>query len=109
MTQGLISILINGNVVMKIITGCDGRDVEKVAEEIRKTGQVPSLDKAYKIAKKHFTDKESLVVLNQTTEKYEGDDKISNLYRSTFNQATFNPRLESGEFEYLSIVNLFTY
>lgn len=104
MTQGLITVLLDGKVAMKIVTGCNGMHVKKVAQSIRKLKRVPTVDEAYEIAIKEFDEKEMLVVLDREKVRFDGDDDLSPLYRSTFDQPKFNPRWENGHCDKFAIV-----
>ncbi|MBP6931686.1 MAG: hypothetical protein KBD48_00700 [Candidatus Pacebacteria bacterium] len=107
MTQGLITVLLDGKVAMKIVTGCNGMYARKVAKSIRKLERVPTIEEAYEIAIKEFDSKETLVVLDHEKVRFDGEEELSSLYRSTFDRPRFNPRWDIGICEHISIVKFF--
>jgi len=106
-TQGLISIIKGGKVVAKIITGCDGRNVVALAEELRKD---PCTDMAtlFCLAKQQDLGGDSLVVQTSPSEwMCDGDlEELPDLYREKFHVPDFNPRWERGTADYTEIVDL---
>lgn len=95
-TQGLISVVKNRKVVMKIVAGCDGYNAEKLAQEIKESWPI-SAQKAYDLAVQHnFGCIDDLVVLLKSKFIFEGDRDLSPLYRKTFNKPKFNPRWKCG-------------
>lgn len=107
MTQGVLSIVKDGKVRMKIIAGCDGGRVIGLATRIRELGRVPTLDEAYQMAQRvRLGSTEDLVVMNETDVKFEGDEDLDPRYRDTFDQPEFNPRWALGTADHVEIVNL---
>lgn len=107
-TQGMITVLKNQMVVMKIIAGSNGQKSERVAQKIRKNWPL-SIDEAYKIAlKTGLGSKNCLVVLTADDCRYDGDDDLSELYRENFDQPSFNPRWRCGLVEHLEFVRIRT-
>ena len=96
MTQGLVTILKNNVVVMKIVAGSDGMNAGKVARAIRKLGRVPTFEEALDLARRNGFGSSGLVVIDPTRAISEFDGPLGKLYRSTFNQPRFNPRWERG-------------
>jgi hypothetical protein len=50
MTNGLVSVRVNGSVVLKIIAGSDGMNAVAVADAIKKMTKVPGPNEAYDLA-----------------------------------------------------------
>jgi len=106
MTQGLISVTHNDEVVMKIVVGCNGYHFKKVVKQLK--GEWPvSLERAYEIALENdFGSENCLVVMDGNSEIFKGDEDHSPLYRETFADPNFNPRWECGltdKFEILKV------
>ncbi|MDQ5893681.1 MAG: hypothetical protein QG640_693 [Patescibacteria group bacterium] len=108
MTQGLISIVQDGKVVMKIITGADGQCASKVAKAIKKLGHIPEPEEAYDLALRHgFGHESSLVVMNGKETFHKTDTEgFEKGYRQTFDNPEFNPRWDHGTADYTQIVHL---
>lgn len=106
-TQGLVTVVKDGRVVMKIITGSDGMHAPTLASVLKASRQVPQLEEAYKLALSlGFGSRGSLVVMNETQELFHGDDDLSSLYRETFGQPEFNPRWKQGTADHIEVVVL---
>ena len=115
MTQGLLSIVCGGRVVLKAVCGCDGGNVRELAKEIREKGIAPSVAQVRRLAEKHgFGCDECRVILTgfrgevqihtKIKEWYDPDD----LYRSTFAKPKFNPRWKRGDGAITAVVRLGT-
>lgn len=106
MTQGLISVLSGDHVVMKIIVGCNGYNIKKVVEQIKKEWPI-NLEKAYEIAlSNEFGSKDDLVVMDDNREVFNGDGDLDLRYRETFTNSDFNPRWENGISDNLEIIEV---
>lgn len=107
MTQGIVSVVKDGAVRLKIITGSDGMQAPKIAKAIREMGRVPTTDEAYNMAMRlGFGHKHSLVTMNETGERFDGHGELHPLYRSSFADPRFNPRWEQGTADYIEVVEL---
>lgn len=116
MTNGVISIVIDGKVAMKLVTGHDGMNAPDVAERIRTLGHVPTVEEAREIAlSEGFGCRECLIV--GTSEDPFGNDHMredatrdvpgqATRYWTTFDDPRANPRWQH-EAEYTEIVKLF--
>ncbi len=105
-TQGLISIVENGRVIMKVVCGCNGYNVKNVAKIIE-DNYLENIQEIYNIAfENRFGCSSCLVVMNESDIIYKGDDDISSypLYRETFSNPFFNPRWKCGSIENLVII-----
>lgn len=115
MTNGVVSILVDGKVAMKLVTGHDGGNAQKVAERIRSLRQVPSVEEARDIAlDEGFGCRECLIV--GTPEDPFGNDDMRDgatkdepcgldRYWTTFDDPRANPRWEH-EAEHTEVVEL---
>jgi hypothetical protein len=120
-TQGLVSIVSNKKVLMKIVCGCEGYNAPKLATAL-KGFSFPIKEKmAYHLARKNnFGCDNCLFVITETSifGKDEDDCEVkdleksgefdSPLYRSTFNKAKFNPRWKLGTADYTIVINVET-
>lgn len=105
-TQGLVTIKIKERVVMKVVAGCNGSKAKKVARQLRKVWPI-TIEEAYQLALKNsFGCVECLVVITTSNIKFEGDDKVSRLYRSTFQKERFNPRWKQGTADLIVVVSI---
>ena len=99
-TPGLVTVVSSdNNVIMKIMAGCNGAKVEKVASWVQKNWPI-SVDDAYKAAKKiGFGCTKCLVVATDFKIKQEAGDEIRSIRRRTFQRPRshpFHPRLVAG-------------
>lgn len=104
-TQAIVSIVSGGDVLMKIVTGSDGYNADRVAADIRDAWPCTA-ERAYEIASKYFCSSESLVIITKDEIFCECSDDIDERYRNTFTQPEFNPRWESGACAYVLIVRI---
>jgi len=105
-TQGVVSVIENDQVVMKIIVGCNGDKASDVAFVVEDHWPI-SMEEAYEIAQEcGFYDRESLVVMTKNETKYLGDHDLDPRYRTTFNQPEFNPRWDQGTADYVEVVKV---
>ncbi len=125
-TQGIVSILVDGEVAMKIVTGSDGYNARLVAGAIRALGRVPSKEEALEMATyfkfgvyRRTSDFAcpalavhcpSLVIQTPDRDFYpaEPDLALSGLYREKFSDPLFNPRWERGTAPYCEVVRFST-
>ena len=107
-TQGLVTIQQGGRVLMKIVTGSDRMNAQKVADYVE-THWLMTVSKAHQAALDcGFGHEESLVVISRDSicevdslDRAEFCLNVS-LYASTFD----NPRWELGAAEFTVIVNI---
>lgn len=105
-TQGLVTVRVKGEVVMKIVTGCNGYVAGTLANFVRANWPL-TMDQAYDAALKlDFGNKDNLVVVTPDNIRFDSTEKLGRLYRSTFNQVEFNPRWKSGIPEYVEVIDL---
>lgn len=105
-TQGLLSITVNGQVVAKAVTDCDGYEMPNIAEDVKKN-EVTTAQGLYELCLKHGLGGESLIVQSSPTE-WLGDydeEELPDLYMQNFNAPNFNPRWKYGTAEYTEIVD----
>ena len=100
MTQGLITVMINGSVAMKIVAGCNRNKATEVAKRIRALKKLPTAEEAYQIAEdESFGSEDCLVVMDDSKEVHKTDEELDSRYRRTFHQPKFNPRWDCGSVE----------
>lgn len=105
-TQGLVTVLSDGRVVMKVVAGCNGYNAEKLAERLRNSWPV-NIDQAYKTAEEvGFGAPDCRVVLTEDRERYDGKDDLDPRYRATFPRPEFNPRWEHGTADHVIVINV---
>jgi hypothetical protein len=108
-TQGVLSVVRNGRVAVKVVCGSDGNNVPALARLIR---AVPDMtpEEIYAHAQvMHLGSMGSLVVMTPDraiTNADGGVDELGPLYRETFDLPQFNPRWANGTAEYVEVVNL---
>lgn len=120
MTQGVVSIRVNGMMKFKIITGHDGRGAVEFAIALRELGFAPSLEKVNEMADEaDFGDKETRIILESVSgtsrpvahlgermTDFEESDPDIERYFDTFHVAQFNPRWKYGTADYVEVVDL---
>lgn len=106
-TQGMVSILKNGETFIKIVVGCDGYNIDDFCQEIINKKTVNLTELYYMALKCDFGCGECLVVMNEEKILHPELESIDwSLYRNTFHNSNFNPRWESGITEYFKILNV---
>lgn len=106
-TQGMVSVTKNGATAIKIIAGCNGYNAPLVGEAVRRLERIPTIEEAFEIATEHSFGSEScLVVMDGTRHIFESDEALPDRYRETFDDPRFNPRWDSGEVEYLEVIEM---
>ena len=106
MTNGIVSILKDGKVILKAVAGCNGYPAADVAKAVRKSPGL-SVPMLYAICREcDFGCEDCLVVQDVQTHKFAGDDELGPLYKAEFSNPRFNPRWVKGTAEYTEIVEL---
>lgn len=112
-TQGLVSVTCAGEVVMKLVVGCNGYQADDVAQAIRLSGERPrSVTGALALMRVHgFGCDACRVVLTRDDDNLKRDHEDITLnpaararFRDTFDDPRFNPRWEHGTADYVEIV-----
>jgi len=116
MTQGIVSILVNGEMKFKVITGHDGYNAKNLAAWLRKLDQCPSLGELGNQANACDFGAEHTRVILEAGERWnepiihctDGMDECDNegrqRYLDTFHVAQFNPRWKYGTADYVEVV-----
>lgn len=106
MTQGIVSFISRGKVLLKIIVGSNGMNAKVVADIIEKAWPITAQE-AYDIAiKNKFGCTDCLVVMTDLETIYNDEETLSNLYREKFSIPEFNPRWVKGTADYVIIVSV---
>jgi hypothetical protein len=105
-TQAIISLVKNGHTFIKIICGCDGYNSDKLVKII-KDEQPDNIKDVYIMAlEAGFGCKECLVVMDSENIVFDGDEKVGQLYRETFDNPSFNPRWKMGIADIIVILKI---
>lgn len=110
-TQGVVSVVKGGKVVVKAIAGCNGMQAGRLAVFIRDVIYQDRPPTVYQMARQvRFGCADCLVVMGpksvETRTQLSEDESSSPLYRRTFDDPQFNPRWERGTAEYVLVVDL---
>lgn len=112
-TQGIVSVVKHGSVVLKCIAGCDGYRAGEVAAWIHKHTPADEQQVYNACLDIGFGCKQDLVVMGPDCVVFEGelfrasgDGELDPLYRKTFGDPRFNPRWECGLAPYVEIAEL---
>lgn len=117
MTQGIVSIKLDGAMVFKLVTGHDGMNAVSLAARLRGLGRIPTLHELEELAIDYrFGCRSCLVVIERDPEHFfnpmihtrggEIDhlDPEMQRYRDTFHVPQFNPRWKYGTADYVEVV-----
>jgi hypothetical protein len=112
-TQGLISLVRNGEVVRKIVVGCSGMHVPDLAAELRKN-QTDDPEALVRMARGFEVGCSGCLVVQTGPTSFvlpdgfafEQDDKDFRRWRDTFANPVFNPRWDNGTAAYIEVVEL---
>lgn len=105
-TQGIVSIVSDGKVIIKLITGSNGSEANKLKEQLEKSWPL-DINKAYEIALNfEFGSTDSLVAMDKDNIIFHGEGNIGDRYRDTFNDPRFNPRWEYGLADEIEILQV---
>jgi hypothetical protein len=103
-TQGVCSVVRGGRVTVKVVTGCDGFNIPKLAEAFREMAPVTAQE-AYDAAEACGVGCEDcLVVMTDEETLFHGGDDLFPRYRATFADPRFNPRWDIGTAPYVEVV-----
>lgn len=106
-TQGMVTVMKDGAVLMKVVAGCDGQNARLLARVIGAAKQVPDVRTAYRTALQvGFGDRNCLVVVTPDEVFSMCAEEPGVLYRSTFDQPRFCPRWEHGTADHVRIVEI---
>lgn len=105
-TQGTIAVIKNGQVVMKIVAGCDGYNAKATAETVGKSWPLNPRQAMAIAGEKGFGCPSCLVVITDTDLHTDSEDEPNELYRKTFKDPHFNPRWKYGTADYTEIAEV---
>lgn len=105
-TQGMVSVVSNGSVVMKIIVGSDGYNASKLADWLSFHPEA-NANEVYEYSLSIEFGSRSCLVVQTSPDEYvldsvEGD--LPELYKTKFDDPRFNPRWEIGSVDHLVII-----
>lgn len=103
-TQGVVSLMREGRVIIKAVCGCDGYNAEALARLIieRKLATIEDVYNAARLVK--FGCPDCLIVINEQRTLMGPWPEPPDLYFSTLNNPQFNPRWEHGTVGELFII-----
>jgi len=105
-TQGVLSIVEDGIVILKLVTGSEGMRIPELRdwiEDYPKADAAAIYDKAFEFG---IGGDESLIVQLTSIKHLPKKAKLipGSLYEKQFYNPTFNPRWCSGESDYLAVI-----
>lgn len=106
-TQGLLSIVVGGEVVAKAVAGANGHKMPVIAEDVKRLA-VTTAQGLLDLCHKHGLGGDSLVVQSSQSEwlgDY-ADDELPVLYAEKFKDPKFNPRWKFGTADYVLVVEM---
>ena len=107
MTQGLLSVTQNGKVVLKIVVGCNGYNINKIARLTELEHDFSDLKGFYEMADHVDFGCDACRVVMTKDEIYppEMECEITPLFRETFDNPAFNPRWKHGTADHVRVIN----
>jgi hypothetical protein len=106
-TQAIVSLVKDGEVQMKVITGSDGHKAKKVADWLRSNPDAQPAEVYSQALEIGFGSKYDLVVqygADKHVADPDMDDDLPQLYQEKFNDPKFNPRWEHGTADHVVVV-----
>lgn len=95
-TQGMLTVLREGQVLLKVVAGCGGYHMDKLRDRLLTSG-VDSLQRVWEAALEEDVGcADCLVVVSADDSYYQGEEELPDLYRKTLANAGFNPRCDDG-------------
>jgi hypothetical protein len=108
-TQGVVSVIKDGKVVIKAVAGCNGYNAPSLADSLADQRGEMTADGVYHLALSfEFGCNDCLVVMDRENIIHYGLDEPNMYYRGTFDMPEWNPRWLHGTADYVMIVNLDT-
>ncbi len=106
MTQGIVSVLKDGSVILKCVAGCNGYNAAALAKRL-KAERVETHTEAYHIARElDFGCADCLVVLGSDLIRRANEDTLRSAYRDTFGDPEWNPRWDIGTADHTVVVDI---
>ncbi len=104
-TQGLVTVTSDGQVVMKVVAGCNGMLAKSMAQSLAAKWPL-STEEAHSLAlRTGFGDATCLVVMT-TEDVCSLESDLHPRYHETFQQPDFNPRWEHGTADHTVIIEV---
>ena len=104
--QGLVVKTVAGKVVLKVVSGCDGDNINKLAVRLQQGGLTVPAEIHAAAIEAGLGCASCLVVQTVEEDYFKGDGGLSPLYRERFSDPLFNPRKASGEIERFVSIDL---
>jgi hypothetical protein len=104
MTNGIIAVVKDGKVLLKIVAGCNGYNAEKLFFLLRED---TTAEEAYDLAQNvGLGCTECLVVQTPEGNLFKGNDELNHLYKKKFQDPRFNPRWKLGSCHLTHIIEV---
>ncbi|RLC38914.1 hypothetical protein DRH27_01140 [Candidatus Falkowbacteria bacterium] len=104
--QGLVTVKSGINVMMKVVSGCDGHNAQKLAEKLKKTWPLEAEEVSRIAYKVGFGCEKCIIVFTETETIFSGDDEIFLGYKKEFQNPNFNPRSARGTADHVVIIDV---
>ncbi len=105
--HGVVSIVRDGQVQMKLVVQCNGRNSLTFGHTINSRGKIPTLRQAYETALGHrFGCPDCLVVLVEGNVLCRELGMVGKRFVPTFNEELFNPNAADGHADHVVVVTL---
>jgi hypothetical protein len=119
MTNGIVSIRKDGQMLYKVVVGHDGQNASKVASRVRSLARIPTVEELATIcAEEDFGCNDCLIILENDPENWnrpkilkgkevdwDDDNPEYQRYYDTFHVAEFNPRWKFGIAPYVEVID----
>ena len=105
-TQAVISAVYNGDVLYKIVAGCNGQEAVSIADELL-ANRVCSPRKALDVARNRKLGCEDCLIL-VTPDEIVSPDPVDARYVNTFSDPWNNPRWSIGTADYVRVIDFTT-
>lgn len=99
-TQGVLSVVVDGKMLVKVVTGCDGARLSTVAKELFRRDEVSVAIVAEECDRAGFDRDDTGFIVQVSADRELNTDtdreELGQLYRDTFDDPWFNPRWRKG-------------
>ncbi len=91
-TPGMVLVRKDMKIIMKVISWDQGENASLLAQEIRHLLRPPTIEEVAQFAGyTSFGTRQYFVILTPTEIYYQGNLKLGEVFRETFEEATYNP------------------
>jgi hypothetical protein len=108
-TNGILSITKNGQTLVKVVCGCEGMEIPKLAKALKQKKLIATED-VYNLSQEYVGCEDCLVVQDATGIFFGiKEEELPKLYKEKFFDPKFNPRWEQGTAAYTEIIEVESY